>query len=231
MKKTIGIIGALNEEIEEIKSRLDITDKTSIGHTTYFTKKHKDIQIVLTKTGVGKVFSAMITQHLIDHFSPDIVIFTGVAGSINPNINIGDIVIAEKCVQYDLDVTELGFEIGSIPYTTYRYFESDKNLVELALKTQNKDTIKKGTVLTGDMFITDKNFKKHNDNFIKLKGDIIEMEGASVGQVCTINNTPFLIVRTISDKADNSAKVNFTSLLPVVAKNSYDIINHLLNNI
>lgn len=201
MEKTIGIIGALDEEIDEIKFRLNITDKTNIGHTTYYTKKHKNIQIVLTKTGIGKVFSAMITQHLIDHFSPDIVIFTGVTGSINPNINIGDIVIAEKCVQYDLDVTELGFEIGSIPYTDYRYFESDKN------------------------------FTKHNDNFIKLKGDIIEMEGASVRQVCTINNTPFLIVRTISDKADNSAKINFTSLLPIVAKNSYNIINYLLNNI
>lgn len=231
MGKIIGIIGSLNEEIDEIKSRLLFTDKKDIGHTTYFIKKHNNNDLVLTKTGVGKVFSSMITQHLIDYFSPDIVIFTGVAGSINPNINIGDIVIAEKCVQYDLDVTELGFEIGSIPYTDYRYFESDKNLVELALKTKDSNVIKKGTVLTGDMFITDNNISKHNESFIKLNGDIIEMEGASVGQVCTINKTPFIIVRTISDKADNSAKVNFTSLLPIVAKNSYDIINHLLNNI
>lgn len=225
------IIGALNEEIDKIKSHFQSTDKKDIGHKKYFIKKQNNNNWVLTKIGIDKVFLSMITQHLINHFSPDIVIFTGVANPIIPNINIGDIVIAEKCVQYDLDVTELGFEVGSIPYTDYRYFESDKNLVELALKTKDSNVIKEKTVLTGEMFITDNNITKHSESFIKLNRDIMGMKGASAGQVCTINKTPFIIVRTISDKADNSAKVNFTSLLPILAKNSYDIINHLLNNI
>jgi len=229
--KIIGIIGALDEEINEYLTHLTNSVKKDLSDFIFYEGILNDKKVVITKSGVGKVFAAMTAQKLIDTYNPSIVIFTGIAGALNIDFQIGDVVIANDCMQYDLDVTALGFSIGTIPYTEYRIFETDKDLKELALSAQIQHRIHQGRILTGDQFITAKDAEKFRFLQEELKGDAVEMEGASVGEVCTINKIPLIIIRTISDKADHSAIVSFNNFLPQASQTNFKIVNHIIKNI
>lgn len=230
-KEIIVIISALDEEISEYLAHLTNPIKKEIFGFTFYEGSIHDKDVVISKSGVGKVFAAMTAQKLIDTYNPNCLVFTGIAGALNTSLEIGDIIVTEDCMQHDLDVTALGFTIGTIPYTDYRIFSSDANLQKIALSTSTSHKILKGRVLTGDQFITNKNNLKFKHLVVDLKGDVVEMEGASVGQVCTINNIPFIIIRTVSDKADHSASINFNDFLPVASNNSFVIVNHIIKNI
>lgn len=224
----IAIIGALDAEIDEYIKHLENPIRKNwkefVFHEGLFCGKN----IVIIKSGMGKVFAALTTQKLIDTYDPQCVIFTGVAGGLDPKINIGDIVVAKDCVHHDFDARELGSPRGAIPYTDYRFFETDENLRTLALSAQTQNTIHEGRILTGDSFLTKKKLKKCEYLTTELNGCAVEMEGASVGQVCTVNNIPFLIIRTISDNANEEASIDFNKFLPVVAKNSFHLVHHIL---
>lgn len=185
------------------------------------------------KSGVGKVFSAMICQKLIDEFNVRKVIFSGVAGALSKRLNILDVVVANDLICHDVDATVLGFKRGEIPYSGYRVFSCSNDLKSLAfgarLKSNNK--MIKGRILTGDQFFSHKDKKKNKYLVEELKGDAVEMEGAAVAQVCTVNQVPFLVVRTISDKADGKAGKDFNSFVKVAADDSFEIIRHVLENI
>ncbi len=225
--KRIAIIGALNEEIQELLTHLSNRKEKSWNEITF----HEGIlfgrDVVIVKCGVGKVFAALTTQKLIDFYTPQSLIFTGVAGAINPGYEIGDIVLANDCVQHDLDATGIGIPRGKVPFTKYHFFESDSSLVQKAKSAPTKHTIHMGRILTGDQFLTDSSSLEYLTS--ELKGDAVEMEGAAVGFTCTLNNIPFLIIRTISDKADHSATVDFTTFVEEVSKNSFSLIKHLLS--
>lgn len=224
-------MGAMDDEIDEYLSHLEHSTRKDFSGFTFYEGNLHGKEIVVSKSGVGKVFAAMTAQKLIDTYNPSYFIFTGIAGALNQTLEVGDIVIAEDSIQHDLNVTALGFDIGTIPYTDYRIFNSDITLRDLALTTPTTHKLFKGRVLTGDQFIVEKN-SPHLTYLTKhLKGDVIEMEGASVAQVCTINNVPFLIIRTVSDNADNSATISFNEFLPIASKNSFDVINHIIKNI
>jgi len=155
-----------------------------------------------------------------------------VGGSLNKKLDIGDVVIGEDSVYHDFDATQLGFKLGQIPYTNYRFFKADKKLLRLALKANiDGHKIIKGRILTGDQFFTlkEKTTKKYLTK--ELKGDCIEMEGAAVAQVCTLNKIPHLIIRSMSDKSNKSAVKDYNKFTKLVAHNSFAIVDHILRNI
>ncbi len=222
----IAIIGALDEEIQELLSHLTNRNERTWSEITFHEGILFEREVVIVKCGVGKVFAALTTQKLIELYAPESLIFTGVAGALNPDYEIGDIIIAKDCIQHDLDATGIGIPRGTVPYTQYRFFNCDSTLIMKASQAPTQHTIHTGRVLTGDQFLTDSSALDYLTS--ELEGDAVEMEGAAVGFVCTLNKTPFLIIRTISDKADHSATVDFTEFVEEVSKNSLDVLRHLL---
>lgn len=229
----IGIIGAMDEEIALYLELMGSKETTSKAGITYYSGKVEDNDIVLVKSGVGKVNASICTQILIDRFEVEAIIFTGVAGAVNPELNIGDIVVSTDCIQQDMDVTALGFAPGQIPYTDKWTWEADEKLVELALDASVKVTgehrVISGRILTGDQFIADP--ARVAALYETFKGACIEMEGAAVAQVSSLNDVPFVIVRSMSDKADGSAHVNFAEFTDLASRRSYEIVIEMLKGL
>jgi len=228
----IGIIGAMDEEIEAYKRQIPELEETKWKIFTFYTGKFHDQDVVIVKSGVGKVFAAMVCQYMIDTYHVDTVLFTGVGGSLNPTLNIGDVVVSTDSVHHDFNATPLGFERGQISYTDYRYFEADRRLVDLALETviEGKKIIA-GRILTGDQFFTQADKESHDYLRTELQGDCIEMEGAAVAQVCHINEIQHLIVRTVSDKADGTAVEDYNTFRFTVAENSYKVVERVVRGL
>jgi adenosylhomocysteine nucleosidase len=186
-------------------------------------------RIVSCKSGVGKVNAAVCTQLLIDRFGVDAVLFTGVAGALDPELEIGDIVISRSCMQHDMDVTPLGFPRGVIPYQEVSDFPSDPELIRLAEQAGERvfpERCRVGKVLSGDQFIADREIVKRLH--AELQGTCTEMEGAAVAQVCHMSGIPHVIVRSMSDKADGSAHVNFAAFTAEAAARSFAIVSDMI---
>jgi adenosylhomocysteine nucleosidase len=229
---TIGIMGAMQEEIELLLAGLDNRLTELYAGIAYHRGEFQGRKVVLTRSGVGKVNAAVCTQILIDRYSVDAIIFTGVAGALDPALNIGDIVISTSSVQHDVDVTALGFPRGTIPYQEVSDYPSDKALIALAEEAGKKvypGRCLKGKVLSGDQFIADRAAVKGLYN--ELGGACTEMEGASVAQVCYMNDIPHVIIRSMSDKADGSAHVNFAEFTVDAANRSYALVNEMFRSI
>ncbi|MGD9677409.1 MAG: 5'-methylthioadenosine/adenosylhomocysteine nucleosidase [Vulcanibacillus sp.] len=225
----IGIIGAMDEEIENYKPRIKGIQQSSFANISFYQGKLGENQVVLCKSGVGKVNSAVCTQILIDKFQIEKLIFTGVAGALHPELDIGDIVISTKAQQYDIDASPLGFEKGIIPFSKKSIFEADEELVNLAAKASKEvsnSRVFTGKILSGDKFIADVETAKELYN--TFDGLCTEMEGAAVAQVCDMNEIPFVIVRSMSDKADHSAEVNFLEFAKFAADRSCLIVDRML---
>ncbi|MDF2720467.1 MAG: nucleosidase [Paenibacillus sp.] len=229
MWNKIGLIGAMAEEIERIEERLSdetVTDKAGIRFRegTFCGKR-----VVLCKSGVGKVNAAATTQILIDRFGVDAIIFTGVAGALDPSLDIGDIVISTDCQQHDMDVTPLGFARGVIPYSNTSVFPAEQSLVKLAAEASTalaQGRTVQGRVLSGDQFIADRDTVKLLHE--QLGGACTEMEGSAVAQVCAMNGVPYVVIRSMSDKADGSAHVNFAEFAVQSADRSFRIVEHMV---
>jgi adenosylhomocysteine nucleosidase len=228
----IGIIGAMDEEIRLLVDSFEKIQEIQWNEFTFYSGILFGKEVVIIRSGVGKVFSAMICQYLIDKFNIDYVLFSGVGGALNSDLQIGDVLLGVDAVHHDLDVRPLGFKIGEIPYTKYRFFSSDTHLLELAQQAELSDNkIVKGRILTGDQFFTHTELMDRSFLIDELKGDCIEMEGAAVAQVCTVNKIPSLIIRTITDKADGTAADDFNAFKEIVAKNSFNVIEKILEGI
>ncbi len=228
----IGIIGAMDEEIvmytERLAERKEVIHKT----LTFYTGKLQGKEVVVVKSGVGKVFAAMICQQLIDKFGVGMILFTGVGGSLNPQLEIGDVVVSVDSVHHDFNAVSLGFPRGNISYTAYRFFKADEKLAALALEAKlKKNKIIPGRILTGDQFLTHNEKQEHRYLTEELKGDCVEMEGAAIAQVCVLNEIPHLIVRTVSDKADGTAVEDYNKFFPVVANNSFRIVEFVVRHL
>lgn len=226
---TIGIIGAMQEEIELLLARLESRETENHAGIVYHRGIFHGKKVVLTRSGVGKVNSAVCTQILIDRYGADAVIFTGVAGAVDPALNIGDIVISSSSLQHDVDVTALGFPRGTIPYQEVSEYVADARLVALAEKAGEHvfpGRCVTGKVLSGDQFIADRSVVKQL--FEELSGACTEMEGASVAQVCHMNAVPYVVIRSMSDKADGSAHVNFAEFTIEAANRSFAIVDEMV---
>jgi adenosylhomocysteine nucleosidase/adenosylhomocysteine/aminodeoxyfutalosine nucleosidase len=219
----------MDGEIAEFLIALDGRTDESWNGFVFYKGLLEGKDVVVAKSGVGKTMSAMVTQHLIDVYRPSAIIFTGLAGGVSPGLDIGDTLIANDCMQHDFDVTALGPKRGAIPFTPYRIFSCDPGLLELAMSCVPLDgKAVRGRILTGDQFITGKNLSAMRYLVEELEGDAVEMEGASVGLVSTVNSIPFLLVRTISDKADAGATLDFKAFLPKASRNSLRFVRHIL---
>ncbi|BBA51065.1 5'-methylthioadenosine/adenosylhomocysteine nucleosidase [uncultured Fusobacterium sp.] len=229
----IGIIGAMNEEVVELKAVMSDIKSEKIGNLEFFNGKLLGKDVVLVEGGIGKVNAAICATLIINHFKVDKVLFTGVAGGVNPNINIGDIVIGNDLIEHDFDSTAFGYELGQIPRMDTYIFKADQNLVDIACNVAEKEFGKYrvcvGRIVSGDEFVASiERIKWLRDTF---EADCTEMEGAAVAHVCHIFNMPFLIIRAISDKANHDAKVDFPEFVKLAAKNSKTIIEGILNRL
>ena len=212
------------EDIKETK----ITNKAGLK---FYSGILNNIDIVLVKAGVGKVSNAMCSQILIDLFDVKKIIFTGVAGALNHALDIYDIVISKDCIQHDVDATTMGFKKGQIPYSNLLNFDADSKLINIAELTckelgYNHTT---GRMLSGDQFINNTEFANSLRN--EFKGDCVDMESAAIGHVCELNQIPFLIIRSISDKADHSSHVDFPKFCAEAAIKSHKIVLGILNKL
>ncbi|WP_276352651.1 5'-methylthioadenosine/adenosylhomocysteine nucleosidase [Cohnella caldifontis] len=226
---TIGIIGAMKEEIDLLLQEQQDTAEERHAGIAFHTGRLHGRRVVSCKSGVGKVNAAVCTQLLIDRFGVDAVLFTGVAGALDPQLEIGDIVVSRSCVQHDMDVTPLGFARGVIPYQEVSEFPSDPELIRLAEQAGERvfpGRCRIGKVLSGDQFIADRETvrKLHEE----MQGTCTEMEGASVAQVCHMNGIPHVIIRSMSDKADGSAHVNFAEFTVEAANRSFAIVSDMV---
>ena len=190
--------------------------------------------VVVAKSGVGKAMSALSCQFIIDFLAqkgqkPSHIIFTGLAGAINPALHIGDTLVASDCVQHDLDARVLGIPRGTVPDTSYRFIVADRNLLEAAQSYKpQKGQVHSGRILTGDQFVHDHSSASYRYMTDELEGDGVEMEGAAVALCAAVNNISFLLIRTISDEADGNAKLNFREFLPQASKNSLEAVRHII---
>ncbi|KRE40515.1 5'-methylthioadenosine/adenosylhomocysteine nucleosidase [Paenibacillus sp. Soil522] len=227
----IGIIGAMAEEIELLHEHVNVASQVTKAGITYYEGTLHGKSIIYCKSGVGKVNAAVCTQILLD-LGADCVLFTGVAGAVDPQLNIGDIVVSTSCIQHDMDCSPLGFARGTIPFHPRSEFPADDILIGLASAASERlfsGRSIKGKVLSGDQFIASRETVQllHET----LQGACAEMEGASVAQVCDMNETPFVIIRSMSDKADGSAHVNFSEFTVTASNHSYQIIDDIVQHI
>ncbi|NLC62591.1 MAG: 5'-methylthioadenosine/adenosylhomocysteine nucleosidase [Thermoanaerobacterales bacterium] len=197
---------------------------------TFYSGSFDGSKTVVVKCGVGKVNAAMCTQILIDIFEPDAIICTGIAGALSPDLDIGDTVISSDVVQYDVDSTGFGHELGEIPNLGKKYFKASQQIIDMAVKV-HKDYFREnkffvGRILTGDQFVSSKD--KTEMLRRTFNGLCVEMEGGAIGQVCYLNNTPFVIIRTISDKADGSAITDYEKFADVTANKSFHIVSGIV---
>jgi adenosylhomocysteine nucleosidase len=228
----IGIIGAMDEEIALLLKGMPDHSVTLHAGIEYRVGTFQGKQVVVCKSGVGKVNAAICTQILIDRFGVDAIIFTGVAGALDPQLNIGDIVVSTECQQHDMDVTALGFAKGTIPFAKQSVFPADPALIELAYSAAStlfEGLTLRGKVLSGDQFVASRDTVKLLRE--ELQGTCTEMEGAAVAQACALNGVPFVVIRSMSDRADGSAHMNFTEFTQLASNNSFRIVEEMLRRL
>lgn len=226
----IGIIVAMEEELESILDIMDNIEEKEIYGLTFKTGQIEKNKIIVVKCGVGKVNAARVTQILIDTFNVKCVINVGAAGALSPLLNIGDIVIGEKLIQHDFDITAFDHDKGYITGVG-DYIYSDIELIEKFKKTANnlkeKDyKIKTGIIATGDIFCTDIEMK--NKIFSKFDADCVEMEGAAIAQVCYLDNIPFIVIRSISDSPNGNNEIDFDKFVELASKRCANILREFL---
>lgn len=228
----IGIIGAMEIEVAELKQLMNNISTEKISGITYYKGQINEKDVVVAKSGVGKVNSAVCTQTMILKYSPDVIINTGVAGSLDTRLNIADLVISDYVIQHDMDTSALGDPFGYISGLNIIKIPSTKHIID-KIKTSAKaieDTnVFVGTIASGDQFISTNEQKKFiTTNFNAL---CAEMEGASIGHVCYMNNVDFCIVRAISDNANGDAHIDFSSFVQIAVKKTTQLILNFLNNL
>lgn len=207
----LGIIGAMDEEVAKIKEEMTNVTVTTVAGMDFYQGKLGGRDAVVVRSGIGKVNAGMCTQILADRFAISAVINTGIAGSLRNEINIGDIVLSTDTVQHDMDASGFGYKVGQIPRVDTYSFPADETLRNLALEC-NKAVNPEiqaftGRVVSGDQFISDKAKKQWLiENF---DGSCTEMEGAAIAQAAYLNGIPYLVIRAISDKADDSAGMDY----------------------
>lgn len=226
----IGIIGAMDEEVAILKEKIQNREDVTIGKSEFSIGKIDNIDVVLLKSGIGKVNAAVGTTLLLDHFKPDYVLNTGSAGGYHTDLNVGDIVISTDVRHHDVDVTVFGYEYGQVPQMPPG-FTPDASLIEKAEKAAAGITdikVAKGLIVTGDSFMDDPNRVEFvRGKFTDLYA--VEMEAAAIAQVCHLFNVPFVIIRALSDIAGKDSNLSFDKFLEKAALNSATLILNIVS--
>jgi len=226
----IAIMGAMPEEIAPILEHLDDVEEVNYAKNKYYKAKYKNIDVVVAYSKIGKVFSTLTAATMLQMFACDVLLFTGVAGAVNDELKIGDLIVATKLPQHDLDITIFGHPHGYVPEGSV-FVETDKDLRALAKVVAKEMDIdlKEGIIATGDQFIASQERK----GFIAdtFHADALEMEGASVAVVCDALGVPFFILRSISDSADMEAGFNFEEFVESSAKISATFLMKMVDRL
>ncbi len=228
----IAIIGAMEEEVELLRGKLDNSDSQIIANSEYTVGNYKGKEIVLLKSGIGKVNAAMSTAILLQEYQPDYVINTGSAGGYDPNLEVGAIVISDEVRHHDVDVTAFGYEMGQVPQLPAA-FKADADLMKLAeeaVKEIGEHQAATGLIATGDVFMHNpERVEEVRKNFPQMKA--CEMEAAAVAQVCHQFNVPFVVIRALSDIAGKESSISFDEFLPTAAKHSTEVVLHVIEKL
>jgi len=226
----IGIIAAMDEELEPLLKDIELERKEVKAKMEFFLGKLYGKEVVLVRSGIGKVNAAICAQILIDDFNVDKMINVGVAGGVEEHIYPGDVVIAENLVQYDVDTSAFGDKIGQVPRLDTFDFVCDKDMVIKAKSAcdnieEHKSFV--GRIVTGDQFVADlTKIKWMREEFNAFA---CEMEGGSIAQVCYLNEVPFVVIRSISDNAQNDAHMDYEKFKLIAVKNSVNILKGMLS--
>lgn len=229
-----GIIGPMDEEIEKLLSVLENQRCEKLGRHDYVLAEYSGHEVILVKSGIGKVCAAQAASALILKYGADCVINTGCAGGIGRGLKIGDIVLSDCLAYHDFDLTIFGYKLGQVP-SFEPLFKADQDLISSAL--QAAEELKKsadftpdvsvGTVLTGDQFISQKSrCLEMLKDFPEAK--VTEMEGAAVAQICTELNVPFLVIRSVSDTAEGESPEVFNEFVRLAGDNSAELLLALM---
>ena len=228
--KNIGIIGAMEEEVAILKEKMEDVRIIKKASMDFYEGTLAGKKAVVVRSGIGKVNAGICAQILADMFSVEAIINTGIAGSLNKDINIGDIVVSTDVVQHDMDATGFGYRKGQIPQMPVFFFNADERLRKLAVKVcseVNPDIqVFEGRIASGDQFVCDQDVK---DGIVsEFSAYATEMEGAAIGQAAYLNDGPFLVIRAISDKADGSAQIDYSEFEKAAVEHSVKLTLNML---
>ena len=229
----LAVMGAMEEEVTLLRGAMTVASEATHSQIVVTQGDFKGADIALAQCGIGKVNAAICTQMLVDLYHPAALIFSGVAGGWLPNMGVGDLIVASHLIQFDVDLTAFGRRHGELPDND-RMICSDPGLVEKTAAAfdatfaddADAPNLMIGTVVSGDRFIQDsKTLRWLQREFWALA---TEMEGAAVGYTCQINNLPFVVIRGLSDTANESAPEDFGANLKVVSRHSYRLMERLI---
>ena len=223
MKVDIGIIGAMEPEVEAIIATLEGRESETVSGITFHTGKIGEKRVAVAKCGIGKVFAALCAEIMILKFTPDLLVNTGVGGALASGITTGDIVIASDLCQHDMDTSAIGDPKGLVSGINMIFFEADKRANEILLTSAKSLGLnaRLGRIASGDKFIASKEDKTRI--LTDFSADACEMEGCAIAQTAFVNGTPFAVVRAISDSADGEATMDYPTFLPLAASNSTNL--------
>lgn len=228
MSNLIGIIGAMDIEVNGLVSVMNDKSIDTVSGIDFIRGKIYDKDVVIAKCGIGKVFAAICAQAMILKYNPKIIINSGVAGALSDTLNIMDAVIATSVVQHDMDTSPLGDPKGLISGINVVYIDTDKEISEKLEKTAKSLNVsaKRGVIASGDQFIADQTKKLEIANTFNAMA--CEMEGASIGHVCYVNNTPFVVMRTISDGKGEA--LDYATFAKGAAEQAIEILKNFLKD-
>ncbi|MDH4943650.1 5'-methylthioadenosine/adenosylhomocysteine nucleosidase [Sulfurimonas sp. C5] len=226
----IAIMGAMPEEVAPILEKLGSYTTTEYAGNKYYEATYKGVDVVVAYSKIGKVFSTLTATTMIEHFGCEKLLFSGVAGAVNPELKVGDLVVATKLSQHDLDISAFGHPFGYVPEGAV-YVEADQELINISKTVAQSlgKIVREGIIATGDQFVANEERK----NWIgeTFNADALEMEGGSVAVVCNALNVPFFILRAISDAADMDASFSFDEFLETSAIESAEFVMTMLDEI
>lgn len=233
MINRIGVIGAMEEEVSALREKLSGVKSVQKASMDFYSGTLGGKEVVIVRSGIGKVNAGICTQILSDLYQVDAVINTGIAGSLRAEINIGDIVISTDALQHDMDATGFGYEPGVIPRMETSCFPADPELLKQA-EAACREAVPEigvftGRVVSGDQFISDQSVKERIIR--QFSGMCTEMEGAAIAQAAYLNQIPFVVIRAISDKADNSATVDYPTFERQAIAHSVALVENLLKRL
>ena len=229
----IGIVGAMDVEIASLREQMELFHTVEEARMTFYQGRLGSTEIVLVKSGVGKVNAAICVQLLADRFQVTHIINTGVAGSLDSRIDIGDIVVSADAMYHDVDATIFGYHKGEIPQLGITSFPADPALRSAAVEAIKAAAPEihsyEGTVLSGDQFISTHDRKE--ELMREFDGLCAEMEGAAIAQATWLNRIPYVILRAISDKADESAEESYDVFEEKAARHCADIVSCMVRSL
>jgi len=231
--KKLGIIGAMTIEVETLKSQLKDMKETSRAGMTFYEGALENLPVVLVVCGVGKVNAALCVQVLCDCFGVSHIVNTGVAGSLCAELDIGDFVISETAMYHDFDCSSLNpdYPVGKVPGLPVHAFEADAEMIRLADDAAQQVHVghaRKGAIASGDQFVSSKAQKA---KIVADTGAICtEMEGAAIAHAAWRNDIPFVVIRAISDKADDSAQMDYPTFEAIAAERCAKVTQLLAKN-